>query len=36
MITLNAWLQAIEEILSKRENAEVKIKLKEGDVYETI
>ena len=31
MITLDEWITAIEEILSKRGNVEVKIKLKEGD-----
>ena len=32
MISLNDWLSAISEILSKRKNYEVKIRVKEGDI----
>ena len=31
MITLDKWLDTISEILSKRNNIEVKIRVKEGD-----
>lgn len=34
MIKLESWLEVISEILSKRKNYEVKIKIKEGDAYE--
>ncbi len=36
MIPLNDWVNAIAEILSKRENLEIQIKVKGGDEYKVI